>query len=417
MFQLLLLTPLSFSVAAARRNFRDIMLAVHPDRCNSDSAPKVSKFVTHAFTTLTNPTKRYYYTQHGTPSVNEGYNNDEATEVVEQLHVLLSEYRRKQEESCPQQSQNQSDEIHEEVPISIEENSPSLQNGTLSEPIPDTPFEVFLRECRRAASVGVDQTEEVNGPLPGPSGEPDIVEISSDEESRIQVDPSELSFESEVNSVVNSTLHEDNDEPPPYADCAQAGTSANSVPCPSTVFVVDVSTSPIKFEESRTFVDVGTSPFQPGDKVTFYEVPIASTSSSRRNLNSSWCNSPDSSEDRRNSFVPPGSSTPREGSNANNNTSYSSDYTHPSSRANASGFSSSHKKYIIAILSMRTRPEGVRFKVCWGPGRHETIESAETVIQERRGLRSWLELLNVQEPRRYNAILRFHPEFRSVLED
>lgn len=82
---------------------------------------------------------------------------------------------------------------------------------------------------------------------------------------------------------------------------------------------------------------------------------------------------------------------------------------------NSSRRRSSLKEYIMDIKNLRSRAEGVRFTVIWGPGGHETTEPADIVLEEKRGLMRWLDKLAVEAPRKYNAILKFHPEFKTVL--
>lgn len=98
MFRLLNLSPFTFTMAAARKNYRYIMSAVHPDKCNSVHADAVSKLVTHAFHTLSIPRKRVYYLNHGTPSYQESYDNDEAEEIVKYMRFILDKFERDRED-------------------------------------------------------------------------------------------------------------------------------------------------------------------------------------------------------------------------------------------------------------------------------------------------------------------------------
>lgn len=65
---------------------------------------------------------------------------------------------------------------------------------------------------------------------------------------------------------------------------------------------------------------------------------------------------------------------------------------------------------------MRTRTDGTKFKVRWGPGRQVLIEPKEVVVKEKLALRNWLDEMNIENPRRYNAIMKFHPEYLSVFD-
>lgn len=76
-----------------------------------------------------------------------------------------------------------------------------------------------------------------------------------------------------------------------------------------------------------------------------------------------------------------------------------------------------HKQYIEEILGMRTRDRVTSFKVKWGPGGEVNKESASVVMEEQKGLRNWLTKLNNEQPKRYISILKYHPEFYTVLVD
>lgn len=77
---------------------------------------------------------------------------------------------------------------------------------------------------------------------------------------------------------------------------------------------------------------------------------------------------------------------------------------------------SSHKQQIVKIISVRTRDGRMRFKVRWSPGGQETTEDLAIVLEERQGLSKWLDEMEINQPRKFNAILKFHPEIKRLWE-
>lgn len=472
MFQLLNLTPLTFSLASAKRNYKSILSAVHPDKCNSVHAVRVSSFVTHAYVTLTDPVKRLYYMRHGAPSPLESYNNVEASEVVGHMNRLVSAKERERDERRQQIIREASRAKREEEDIAPF-NAIGNLNARISNhnsPVNESRFEDFLNQCRKSAAASFDpDTKEVStdrssvpedssdhdivdqsqcapsredsvnktslSPRPdedmptvfsiarnarhgasSPHVSPEVISIDSGDESEETVDYTRwFGFDSPVarsheyspsrGSPDRTCSEEDGDE---YRDVNSRGRQRN------LSHLKDAATSPLRSKSKTTFKDAGTSPFKPGDKVTFYTLPDLASPRVRRNL-SFDDSSPPSSHRGRSSPSPSVSG----GSNWGNNRSFNdftSDYSNTTRATNNPDYNSIHKEYIAAILGLRTRQDGVRFKVKWGPGGYETTERAEVVLRERRGLRIWLDLLHVREPRRYNAIMRFHPEFQAVFK-
>lgn len=432
-FRFLQLTPLTFSLSAARRNYRDILSVVHPDKCASERASLVTKYVTHAYVTLCDPVKRTYFIHHGRPSNYESYDEGEASQVLSDLSYLLRvrDFEKEEEKRKVIREETRSDRESNQERPSNSSGSNSPQQSDEQSPSYDR-FDAFIKECRLAANerpspptegsateiskdddftqrasstktVSQDQLEPVLDKAevsPNTGSEPELIVVESDLSDAETEESLGDIFRRQQRSPSVSILDEET------SDSLPSG-SVNGNGC-------DASTSPIKYVEEKTFVDVATSPFKPGDKVTFFILPGVSTS--KKNLSfgdKSFTPADDSIPFKSNSQR---TSTPR-GATSDKSTPQQHNSSHQSKASGKARRRSTHKKYIKNILGLRTRCDGVRFKVVWGPGGHETIEHADVVIQEKRGLRNWLDLLSVEEPKRYNAILKFHPEFSSVLDD
>lgn len=451
MFKLLDLAPLTFNMSAAKKNYKRIMSIVHPDKNSSEYAASVSKAVTHAYTILSDSTKRLYYMKHGKPSAYEPYDDSETIEAIVQLNNLL-ELHEKKEHGAPSISSQPEEFASESKSSEIntsEDKEPKSTKDTVSS---DSPFESFLKQCKDAAASSSDssspdegrhssaslfsaqkspvikpsdsvsppkvsptQEEKVSRPnsagsnpesdeqskkstSSGKSKEPEVVVVDSEDDydSDAPIDwdkmfrrarsvssspESKSSCSDKKEDSAYKSQARPSSEQPPRAASSGSGCNVNS------------SSSPVR----KTYVDVATSPFKPGDDVTFVDLSTLSSSSSqsrpsraRRNLDFSSRSYTDS--------------TPRTPLRDNS-------YT-----GNPVPERSHRRKYIMAILRLRSRATGVFFKVRWGPSGDERIESAATVMQEKIGLRNWLSHLRLEEPRRFNAILRYHPEFQVVLE-
>lgn len=481
MFKLLDLTPLTFSVSSAKRNYKRIMSVIHPDKNDSEHSAEVSKAVNHAYVTLLDNYKRMYYMQCGTPSVHESYDEPKAAETVKLLRGLLQESSRQKEERS-QVSPDQQDLD------ATKEN----RNNRSDSPGVETRFEAFIKECRSAAARTGSHGSSLSGQhssSPPTSGsnpsvskkhqkpvhadtqdrsardskqtpefatkrssspsttKPEVIELDSeddadvDSQSNFSVNWERVFLNGRFSSA--SSFSGSSDKEDPVSSSPRAGdnsgpdlprtstpepfnnTSGAARPVsPSTSsgksrVRVDSSTSPLK----GTHVDVGTSPFQPSEKLSFlyvmsspavevYSMTAPATRESpsagvRRNLSSSF-----GSSKRPSGFSRSENSSPNRGGSQSR---FSPNDYLPGYTSGAASVDPAQRLYIMDILSMRSRAGEVTFKVKWGPLGYECIEKVETVVQERKGLQNWLYKLRFQEPRRFKAILRFHPEFLVVL--
>lgn len=407
MFHLLNLTPLSFSTATAQRNYRRILSVIHPDKNKAENAEKITKAVTHAYDTLSHSSRRAYYMQHGSPSPIENYDNDEADQLAEEMNGLLADYERSK---------------HKHPTDQAEQVSPGVNVPELVE----SRFEVFLRQCREAAA-SEDQSTTPSEPTIE-TGTPDYpidehhdsAVASSPEprpEDREVIDINTDSSESPIyKGSRNSQVLED-ESPPTFFNYASEDEETSQLcndkckpqtPIPNPKHP-SPNASPVRVPR-KTFVDVGTSPFKPGDPVTFFIVQQESSGNhtplSSKNLNFNNINLNGSQQAGSSQKTTHARSQPED---------YNSYYPPRGGHTSTPGAKCS-SFYIMEIFSMRTRPEGVKFKVKWGPTGHECIERAETVIEEKLGLRRWLFRMRYEEPRRFRTIMRFHPEFQAVLE-
>lgn len=470
MFKLLNLAPLTFSTSAAERNYHYILNIIHPDHNDKESANTITQAVTHAYKTLSDYPRRLYYMDHGTPSSHEPYDNEEAAELARQMNILIAEHEHKKSQAAVVSKEveplSQVKLLSQVKPLSQEAKSLFQVNN----PHADI-FDLFMETCKKAASAmgpeiqptanestsnpvldherdsdpspdsGIHEDLSVKGinveppgdkvvpcslsePSPSPSIGPEVIELDSDSDSEV-FDPEKIyaginpfcryhgdrdEYFSDVESLISVTKD----------DTSTVHYNAESCPpSPSDVDHVDASVS----IDSKIYVDVGTSPFKPGDHFVFYSLSSsASASSSSINCNTT-------SAKRNLSFTeegtttqlghakPGASSTPRDPPKSSG-ASCDPDYLSGSLPNDDSIVGDpAGKLFIISIISMLKRSDGVRFRVIWGPRGYECMEKKETVIKERQGLRNWLYRLRFEESRRFNAILKFHPEFRAVLED
>lgn len=172
----------------------------------------------------------------------------------------------------------------------------------------------------------------------------------------------------------------------------------------SSIPKTDAATSPM----TSRYVDRGTSPFKPGDPFVYLIIPFADASSRTESSRSG----------KRLRFEDPSSPVPTPGMSSKfRREDCDLDFSGGSSHGNGPLLRDSGQDlFISSILSMRTRSGEVTFRVKWSPGGYECTEKAETVLSEKTGLKNWLSCLRFKEPRRFHSILRFHPEFRSVLD-
>lgn len=417
MFKLLNLTPLSYSTATAQKNYRRIMSVIHPDKNNAPNAEEISKAVTHAYDNLSSCSKRTHYMRYGTPSSAENYDDSEAIRLAEEMNILLAEHE------SAKHTRPKADDSNEYASCGV--NVPDLVESR---------FETFLRQCREAASANrPDETQasyttelqqdEIPLKEPGESkiatqqgdnaasnhsAHPNIPSPKAQEVIDIDSDSSDSDEEHICKGSRNSYVLGD-ETPPSFfssmfpeepSDNPHSPTQNHATP-PSSPSKRTPPASPAH-ASCRTFKDVGTSPFKPGDPVTFFVLPSGSSPTRpplfTKNLNADM---DDNSPDRSYSSGCPSQGTSSAHSTKNNRTST------PGAQL--------PRIYISEILGMRTRPDGVKFKVRWGPSGRACNEKAETVLEEGIGLRRWLFRMRYEEPRRFRAILRFHPNFKTVL--
>lgn len=451
MFKLLDLTPLTFSTTAASRNYRHILSIIHPDKNGAPNAERVTQAVVYAYSTLNDSAKRFHYMFQGTPTTSEPYDEEEGADLAKQMRELLAEYDRTKKKSPAILSREPKD-------VMISSNIP-----------PEACFNDFLQKCKEAAvatdvprndsasspydehpqqqptegssrpdsGVGCSSPDsdtiivhpvdgETRNPQTSSTPQPDVILIDSeddDDDSNSEAFDPEIVFrninpfnshptDTDISAPVNrspSPFIDESDYEPSCTSRSRHGSSQVSH-SPKTKKFANASTSPL----ARTYVDRGTSPFKPGDPVVFRTVGFTSSASEspsdgrsasrvRQNLNFDAKSSDSSSE---------------QGSPKVKTRTSDSNRDYLSSSLNDNGTiigDLGEQLFIVSILNMRTRPDGVKFRVIWGPGGYERTERLETVLKEKRGLRNWLYKLRFEEPRRFSAVLKFHPEFRSIL--
>lgn len=433
MFKLLNLTCSTYNEQDATRNYKDILSVIHPDKNHSSEAALVTSAVIFAYNTLKDRNKREHYMIHGKPSRYEPYDNAEASRYADIMNNLILENKRetlRQEQERMRLIRERSRQERETEDTETRENRAELDS-----------FQVFLQQCREAAQKdmnenngdnispdsGFDQTEgttsenretnktatqmDTDQPQPGPSGvnlrprvHPEVIFIDSDSDS-------ETSFEEPVNmreyfnlpNFVDTDDEERNKPPPTYEEATRDDTIEYEYEYEEEVeeeeiqpTTQDMSTSPYRVETN----DMATSPLRVETKdmatspIRFEEDLPNLTSTARRNLDfSEHLNSSNGNE---------------MGTSRNSGTSNGSGSFQQQSR---------FKQYITELSNMRTRDGVTSFKVKWGPGGHERRELASVVISERKALKNWLEALNVENPRKYSAVLKYHPEFTAVLDN
>lgn len=70
---------------------------------------------------------------------------------------------------------------------------------------------------------------------------------------------------------------------------------------------------------------------------------------------------------------------------------------------------------ITKIFGLRTRKGVTRFKVQWSQYPEPRGEPEETLIKERSALRKWLREVKAQSQRKFESLLKYHPNFKNVL--
>lgn len=70
---------------------------------------------------------------------------------------------------------------------------------------------------------------------------------------------------------------------------------------------------------------------------------------------------------------------------------------------------------ITKIFGLRTRKGITRFKVKWSQYPEPRGEPEETLIKERSALRKWLREVKAQSQRKFESLLKYHPNFKNVL--
>lgn len=448
MFKLLNLTPLTFSTTAASRNYKDIMSVVHPDKNKDRRAEHIAKAVTHAYATLTIPTKRLYYMFNGTPSVSEGYDNGEAAEFAEQLNILLNDHARRKKQHSLEVLEDIGNVPHMQVPQEEEKSQfesflkerREVADSSSPHPTRDQNSKSPLRQSPEKSSpspVSLDHPSARNDydppspkPMPnisaGPSlhdsEESEVINLASDSDSE-DVHPEEVfhninpfnSNDDSSTDVESLPSHEDAADDDHGIDRSRSkGEEEVPVSPAGSGMHVDVGTSPYR----ASFVDRGTSPFKPGDPVVFWTpstgvaTPRSSKDRIRRNL--SFRNDAYFGYNSKGSKFQSSNRTQASSSSPNCARDYlSSSLAEDGSIVGDPG----QRLYIKTILNMRTRADGVRFRVVWAPGDYECTEKLESVLKEKKGLRNWLYKLRFEEPRRFSAVMKFHPEFKEVLND
>lgn len=297
-------------MAAARKNYRYIMSAVHPDKCNSVHANTVSKLVTHAFHTLSNPRKRVYYLNHGVPSYQESYDNIEAEEIVKHMKFILDKYERDREDELSFERSKKKRAFDDFFAQSL-----SRSNGNDDSVFKES-IEPSMKRCKRGSgsNFSTDIPCNSNNASSAFSNQGSIHNNHSSGPSSGKIDPpliiiddnfldSYVSQAKDQNPLLDSFPSQENvpkspeagpqEKESPSPDISQKDDldkdvdEANlntEIPYDSRRTFNDAATS----TEKRAFVDASTSPFKPGDNFIFYVIPDSAIFSSRRNLNDSF---------------------------------------------------------------------------------------------------------------------------------
>lgn len=499
MYLLLNLTPLKYSLSAARKNYFEIISAIHPDKCSLTVAEELTQAVVQAYNTLTDPNSRSYYNYCGTPGPNIEYDNKKAELQASVINDILKEHREKLNEKAAEKQrlvrekqrlrrlfeenkitrQEYYDELHklQKPEGEMQQGTPNLdetnepKKSTTEKP-KETPapggFETFLKRCQEAA---------MNNPAPAPEAKasktPDaeasktpesanvqstsgaqptannveIIDLTTDDETEVasvageedngnnKEDSSDTdSFESFKRRFLNSddpsssskTPSQDKNSTTEQGEAVdhEESTTRQSSPEPTRPKYVDAATSPIKFYTKDACLspmfktltcDMATSPLKAQSPNFKTPSPGANTpSASKRNLN--FTSSPTGNENSSSNEK----EVTEEQENKDESCSFQEHET--SSTANESRRTSVHKQFIQKIhgYRMRKTADGTslcRFKVRWGPGGYDVVEPADVVIQEKVALKDWLDLLQVNQQKKYNSIIAYHPEFLEVYKD
>lgn len=379
------------------------MSIIHPDKCSAPEAVEIAKAVNVAYKVLTNQETRNYYNLCGKISMWEDYDNGQAEKDAKILKKLLKKQSQKK------QYQATTDENEEFEQASEPEDS----------------WTCFLKRCaekaKQQSSATVHETTNQQDQEQDNNNTSD-----SDLRNTKASNPPVYTLDSET----EDEQPENNENRPPTPKFAD--TASSPVKFDNEKTFKDASTSPIKFENEKTTRSAATSPVKFEDEKATADASTSpvkfenneSTSSPLTESSSTSKNTPSSSAKQNLNFDtsatdPATNNSPGHNSKTsappNPNTSTSSN-AHDSNRR-----TSIHKQYIMQVHGYRMRylPDGTgvcRFSVRWGPGGHDLIEPADIVFKEKTGLRNWLDWLQVNKPKKYDAIVRYHPEFLQVYD-
>lgn len=485
MFMLLKLKILSFSVSAAKRNYREIISILDPNKNQSSEVKDIIKAVIQAFNTLMDVDKREYYKKFGNISATEPYDNADAARKVLILNRLMTNFRR------------EAFEIEEEKRRLIREKSRNKRNGEremetnteikttmCTTGTMEKSFEMFLKQCKDAANINdgeikdvktnyntfkqnqalqlyqqktpttndnsYDKTDETLQNSQKSNGTLDIrnrseildarrtetetyqeilthdsgldTDLSQEQSRKANQNSSKLSNEEvcsqsrnrNVNSLLKGCISDITG--PELHDNTESESDSRNIDKEDFVDVhihdatgnlaksyKDMGTSPIKWTQTR---EMGTSPIRyieiSGGGSIYDSVKVGKSQAERTQFNN---------HDRDGQI--------NEESEPHRHETFESSIRDGNIGRDKPDFHNFNmdRQYIMEISNMRTRDGITSFKVKWGPSGQEKRENADEVIREKAGLRNWLERLNIEEPKRYGAILKFHPEFGAVFQD
>lgn len=449
MYKLLNLTPLTYSSTKATRNYRDIMPAIHPDKCTAPEAADITKAVNVAFKVLTNQESRNYYNLSGKISLWD-YDNAQAEKDAAVMKKLLKKRNRdvkareEEKQYMIREKQRlytrlQSGEItHGEYESAIKNILPNRstvqqenENDRSSDPTssPEDSWSTFLRKCAKMAEEQQSNPSDSSGPKRDEEHPNDHKTSSATDDDSNHTDTK--TQQPPVYTIDSDTEDEEGESPVNDENQAPSTATENeTLQATSSTKFNDAASSPIKFETEKIFKDVATSPIKFEDeKVTSDAATSPIKHDNTGDQSTPFSKSTSTAENNQNSgarknlnFDTP---SPKQDESADNNTTSPHDEskasTTPGPNTSTNRRTSIHKQYIMQIFGYRMRyltdGTGVcRFNVRWGQGGHDLIEPADVVLKEKAGLKNWLDWLKVHKPKKYDAIVRYHPEFLGVYE-
>lgn len=130
MFYLLNLTALTYSQARAKKNYEEILSMVRPNGNCDVNDRRVTEAVIYAYKTLGVTEKRLYYMWNGKPSENEDYDEDEACQLAQRLHIMVSQFKQSRRHVRSEETNVGTCPVRD--PLEVE-----------------NVLQVFLRECER----------------------------------------------------------------------------------------------------------------------------------------------------------------------------------------------------------------------------------------------------------------------------